>query len=104
MLSQLRRSFLPALQSRRSKDESDGREPVGVRRIGALHDVEEPLLKLLRDRADGALADGAVVDLADRRDLRGGAREEALVREPQLIAGDATLADLELHLASERDD
>src|SRR5687767_6487736 len=51
--------------------------------------VEERLLQLFRDRAALAAADGAVVELADRRHLRGGAGEESLVGAVDLVAGDA---------------
>src|SRR5690606_2601927 len=82
----------------------DRTEPLFVAVVAAAHDVEELVLELLRDRADLALADRAVVDLAYGRDLRGGAGEEALVREPELVAGDARLLHLEPHLPREGDD
>ena len=68
---------------------SDARQPLGVRRVAAANDVEEARLDLLRDRADRTLADGAVVDLAHRRHLGGGAGEEHLVGQPELVARDA---------------
>src|SRR5262249_27281014 len=51
-----------------------------------------------------ALADAAVVDLADGRDLRGGAGEEALVRQPELVARDAPLVHGDALLAGEGED
>src|SRR4051794_22871953 len=54
-------------------------QPLGMSRVVALHDLEIPLLEAPGDRADGALAHLAVVDLADRRHLGGGASEERLV-------------------------
>ena len=46
---------------------------------------------------------GAVVDLADGRHLGGGAGEEHLVREPELVARDAPLVDRDAQLARELD-
>src|SRR5688572_27740222 len=67
----------------------DRREPVAVLVRLAGDAVEERLLQLFRDRAALAAADRAVVELADRRYLRGGAGEESLVGAVHLVAGDA---------------
>jgi len=51
--------------------------------------VEEQRLRSLADRAAAATADGAPVQVADRRDLGGGAGQEGLVGGVDLVAGDA---------------
>ena len=50
---------------------------------------------LRRDRAALAVADDVVVDLADRRQLGGGARHEQLVGEVELGAREIALDELE---------
>src|SRR5689334_20502629 len=55
-------------------------EPLVVARVRPADELEVLLLQLRRHRAALPFADDAVVDLADRRDLGGRAREENLVR------------------------
>ena len=50
-------------------------------------------LQAARDLAHLALADDPAVDIANRRDLRGGAGKKCLVRGIELIASDALSAD-----------
>src|SRR4051812_6523237 len=56
-------------------------QPLGVGGVAPLHDLEIARLEAAGDRADGPVADLAVVDLADRGHLGCGAREERLVGE-----------------------
>src|SRR5688500_4310075 len=64
---------------------------------------EVGLLQLLGDGARLPGADHAIVDLADRGELGRRAREEALVRDVRLGAGDALFADLVTEVARDRD-
>src|SRR4051812_36242158 len=59
----------------------------------AAHGVGEDLLDLASDRA--GIADLAIVDGADRHDLGGGPREEALVRRVQVAPHEVRLAVLD---------
>src|SRR5690606_27643215 len=69
----------------------DQRPPLGVAGALAADQVEVGLLQLFGDRAATADADLPAVDFANRGDLRGGAGEEGLVGDVDLIAGDALL-------------
>ena len=69
------------------RDSVDRRQPVAVRGQLAAHRVEVERRELARDGADLAVADLAVVDLDDRRDLRAGAAQEDLVGGVQLASG-----------------
>src|SRR5262245_41170625 len=71
--------------------------------VAAFGDGEEGFLEAAGHRASGALADGAVIDLADRGDLGGGAGEEDLVGDVELVAGDRLLANIDPLLAQEVD-
>src|SRR5690606_23444400 len=82
---------------------SHERQPGVVLGVAALDDREERLLQPMRDRTGLAAPDLAMVDLADRRDLGGGAREEHLVGDVQLVARDRRLDDLDALLAEQRD-
>src|SRR3954451_21046282 len=74
---------------------SDFGEPVGVFRIAAIDDVVERVLQLLGDRAAPADADLHAIEFADGRHFGGGAGEEALVGDVDLVARDALLHDLD---------
>ena len=52
----------------------------------AADDVEEGFLDAIGGVAFGAVADTAVVDLADRGDLGGGAGQEKFIGQVQLVA------------------
>ena len=52
------------------------------------YDVEKRGLQLFGDRAALSLADRAVVDLPNRRDFGGGPRQEDLVGDVEVVAGD----------------
>src|SRR5205085_3648326 len=58
----------------------------------------------LGDRAAAALADRVVVDLADRRHLGGGAREEELVGAVELAARDVADLDVEAQVLRDGED
>src|SRR5205085_10098077 len=84
----------------------DGGEPVVVLAVAAVHDVEERSLDALGHRAARADADDAAVELADRGDFGGGAGEERLVadvdvvaRKPRLLHRDAEVGADRLHRA-----
>src|SRR5438128_2313320 len=64
----------------------DGREPMVVLAVAAVHDVEERRLDPLGDGPAGARADDAPVELADRRDLRRRSGEERLVADVDVVA------------------
>src|SRR5690349_3139965 len=68
---------------------SDLGQPFGVFRVPAVDDVEERALDLLGDRPARAAADLDPVELAHRCDLGGGAGEEDLVADVDLVARDA---------------
>ena len=75
-----------------------------VPRITSTQHVVKDVLKGRRDRANLAIADLIVIDAHDRRDLRGGATGEHLVRQVQLGAVNLPLLDLQpKHLAREHD-
>src|SRR5512133_713977 len=82
---------------------SDLGEPVGVLGIAPVDDVEESTLDLLGDRAARAGADLDPVEFADRRDFGGGAGEEALVGDVDLVARDALLHDLDAQVLADRE-
>ncbi len=84
-----------------SLDESDFGEPLAVGRVAAFDDIEESLLQLFRDGAHDAITNRSVVDFANRGNFGGRSREEAFVREPQLVSRDATFANLDAQLARE---
>src|SRR6218665_635826 len=83
---------------------SDRGQPLGVLRVAAGHDVEEGVLDLLGDGAAGALADLDAVEFADGRDFRGGAGEEGLVGDVDLVAGDAFFDQLQAQVLADRED
>src|SRR5438552_11412832 len=66
-----------------------GCKPVAVLAVLAGDDVEEGSLDGLGHRARLAGADGAAVELADRRHLRRGAGEEALVGDVEVVPREA---------------
>ena len=70
--------------------------------VAAVEGVVEDSLDLARDRA--GLAEVVIVDLAHRAELGGGAREEELVGERELGAGDVALDDLVAEVAGDLDD
>src|SRR6185503_14625015 len=78
-------------------------EPVRVLLGLTLRRREERALELLGDRAAGALAHHAVVDLADRRELRRGAREEGLVGVVEVAAHEILLAHRVPEIAGDSD-
>src|SRR5439155_8524225 len=69
-------------------------EPAGVLLVLTLRGGEEGTLQFLRDPPPVTLADDAVVDLADRCELRGRAREEALIGVVQVGPDQVLLAHL----------
>ena len=69
----------------------------------AVQRVLEDRLDLLGDRPGLAGADRVVVDLADRRELGGGAGHEDLVGQVELAAGDVALLDLVAEVAGDLD-
>ena len=71
--------------------------------VPAVDHLEERFLQFARDRAAAAGADLAPVDFADRRDFGGGAGEEGLVGDVQVVAGDAPRRDRVAQLRGERD-
>src|SRR5690606_22066418 len=82
---------------------SDRHEPVAIALVASGDDVEEQRLELLGDGAAASVADPAVVELADRRDLGRRAREEGLVRDVHLVAGDALLDHLDAEVPGDGD-
>src|ERR1700738_5282733 len=82
----------------------DGREPVAVARIFAAHGAEVELLQLSRVASDAAIADRAVVDFDDRRDLSAGATQQQLLAGVQLSAVDRALDHLESELIANQTD
>ena len=62
-------------------------------RVFACNDGEIRLLQAARDLAHFALADDPTVDIANRRDLRGGTGKKRLIRGIELIASNALSAD-----------
>src|SRR5512146_2423599 len=80
------------------------REPAVRIVIDALHQVEEPLLDLRRDRTALSVADRDTVDAANRRHFRCRTREEDLVGGVQHLARHQRLAQREAHVAREADD
>src|SRR5690606_31351602 len=78
---------------------SDVGEPVRIFRRTAIDHIEEAGLDLLGDRPALALADLAVVELADRGDFGGGAGVEGFVGELDVDARKAHGADLVAELA-----
>src|SRR5262245_47367556 len=72
-------------------------QPCAVLLVLSGHHVEERLLDRFRHRAGLAGADDAAVELADRRHLRRGAGEEALVGDVDVVARQA----LRPHLVAE---
>src|SRR5690606_36769068 len=85
-------------------DSSVRREPLGMCRVAAAHHVELALLEATSNRTKAAVADGPVIDLSDRRHLGGGACQEHLVGQPQLVASAALLSDGETHLSCQDHD
>src|SRR4029077_18157155 len=83
---------------------SDLGQPLGVLGISAVDDVEERALDLLGDRTARAAAELDAVELADRRHLGGGAGEERLVADVDLVAGDALFDQLQAEVAADRED
>src|SRR5690348_8757322 len=83
---------------------ADQVEPGAVAVDLAAGGAEERLLQLLGYRAAAVRADLPVVDLPDRRDLRGRPREERLVGGVQVHAGQVALHDLVGLVARDRDD
>src|SRR5690606_15840195 len=81
----------------------DVRQPLVVVGGAAAHEVEVGGLQLGGDGAGGPAADRAVVDLAHRRDLGGGAGHEDLVGDVEEVAGEALLDDLVAALAGQGD-
>src|SRR3546814_9962371 len=73
---------------------SNMREPFGISVALALHQREVRCLQLFGDRTATAFADRTIVDLANRRDFSGGAGEERLVGDIDLVARDASFDDL----------
>src|SRR5215468_8023885 len=65
-----------AIRARSGPSRSYLGEPVLLLRNAAVHRLEKERLQLGGDRSAHTAADGAVVELANRRDFRGGAGEE----------------------------
>src|SRR5512140_3222904 len=74
---------------------SDLGQPVAVLGIAPVDDVEERVLDLLGDGAARSGADLQPVEFADGSHFRGGAGEERLVGDVDLVARDALLHDLD---------
>src|SRR5690349_12941104 len=83
---------------------SDPGEPFEVLRVAAVHDVEERGLDLLGDRTARAAPDLDAVEFADRRDFGGGAGEERLVGDVDLVARDALFHQRDVQVAADRED
>src|SRR3954452_13768838 len=84
----------------RTSASGDMFQPVLVPVDLALDGREEGLLDLARDRT--GLADLAVVDRADRDDLRGGAAEERLVAGVEVAAQDVGLGVVDAEVLGDR--
>ena len=82
----------------------DERPPALVTRVRPRHSLEERLLQLLGDRSALAIANLAVVDLADRRQLGGRAGQEDFVGDVEVVAGERGLDDFEAPVAGDLDD
>src|SRR5439155_1394198 len=83
---------------------SDVRQPGAAAIVATTDDREEQLLEAARRRTGLAVADAAIVELADRRHLRGRAGEERLVGEIYLVAGEALLTAGDAELGEELED
>src|SRR5207302_9562209 len=68
-------------------------EPLRIWRLRPSHGPEEGALDLAGEGAHCAGADAAIIDLSHRRDLRGGAAHERLVRAVEVIAAEAAFLD-----------
>src|SRR5262249_38793873 len=67
--------------------EPHARQPLGMGAgVGSSNHIEILLLQPLRNGADRTVADLAVINFADRRDLGGRSGEENLVGEVELVA------------------
>ena len=77
-------------------------QPMGVLGVAAVDDVKEGTLDFLGDRATAAdvvaLAQLNPVEFANWRHFGSGAREEGLVGDVNLVAGDALLHDLQTQI------
>src|SRR3954469_15592868 len=82
---------------------SNLRQPFGVFRIAAVHDVEERALDLLGDRPARARTELDAVELADRRDLGRRAGEERFVGDVDLVARDALFDQLQPEVFADRE-
>src|SRR5439155_1186827 len=83
---------------------SDVRQPGAAAIVATTDDREEQLLETARRRTGLAVADAAIVELADRRHLRGRAGKERLVGEVYLVAGEALLTAGDAELGEELED
>ena len=80
------------------------RQPVGMLRIFSADTIKKQCLQARGDGAARAAADGAVVQLADRRDFRRRAGEKRFVGAIHFIARDAFFDQLEPQFGCQRDD
>src|ERR1019366_3678143 len=84
----------------RRRGSHDRGQPARIAVVLAFADAKVQLLQLGGDRAGGPGADGALIDLDHRRDLRAGAAEEHLIGDVQLAAVDGALDDLDAELVA----
>jgi len=85
----------------RSGEGSDFGEPVFEFGVFAANDVEEGFLDAVGGVAFGPGANGAVVDLADRGDLGGGAGQENFVGQVQHVPGQRLLFQRDVQLVAD---
>src|ERR1700692_4899361 len=97
----LRRSSSTSTSDRRSESDDRG-QPVRVAVVLSLADGEVEVLELAGQRPGRPRADGALIDLDDRRNLGAGPAEQDLIGDVKLTAVDPALDDLDTELVTRK--